>query len=443
MAIGMTLTLMVGVTTVHAEGRLSGILGGGLDAARSVGSRVANRGTQAGGLAGRVLNRGADATRAIGQRGTGVVSNATTRGLDTGSQVATRSLNVAGSAINGTVSAGVAVGGRIVDVGTNVTTRGVTAVGSAGNSVRIAVTNVQPRIENLSQQVVAAGVERFSNATRVLDAAPVVGQNLAAQNLVNPVAEPGLVGVPGVVDGALQVGNGLANGNAVQVADGIVNIVDASQPQLPAGVIPAAVGALGAINGRAGGDNSIVAGDGNGVPTTSSANDSSAAVSILETGTSSTTAEADAAVDIENNGFDSQAESNSIQDGAPDLVLEDLQLSAAATIVAGPAYVLRFRNQGSAVAQGFHVALLAGVNGQVTADAPRAMGYLSSVDPGQTVVINLRLPVSATQIRGVDGSLVPMTDVFVSLDFADVVEELDENNNLAIVQAKALQTNTK
>src|SRR5262249_16799473 len=42
-----------------------------------------------------------------------------------------------------------------------------------------------------------------------------------------------------------------------------------------------------------------------------------------------------------------------------DLVLEDVKLVAPATLVAGPAYRVKFRNQGTAVAANFEVAILA------------------------------------------------------------------------------------
>ena len=49
-----------------------------------------------------------------------------------------------------------------------------------------------------------------------------------------------------------------------------------------------------------------------------------------------------------------------------DLALEDMQLAAHAPAIAGPAYRLQFRNQGSAAATNFYVVLLAGVGASPT-----------------------------------------------------------------------------
>ena len=53
-----------------------------------------------------------------------------------------------------------------------------------------------------------------------------------------------------------------------------------------------------------------------------------------------------------------------------DLVLEDVKLASPATLVAGPAYTIKFRNQGTKAAGKFEVAILAGLAGKLTADAP-------------------------------------------------------------------------
>ena len=45
-----------------------------------------------------------------------------------------------------------------------------------------------------------------------------------------------------------------------------------------------------------------------------------------------------------------------------DLVLEDVTLASPATLVAGPAYTVKFRNQGTRPAGKFQVAIIAGFN---------------------------------------------------------------------------------
>ena len=126
--------------------------------------------------------------------------------------------------------------------------------------------------------------------------------------------------------------------------------------------------------------------------------------------------------------------------GAVDLALEDLQLAARATTIAGPAYRLRFRNQGTAAAGAFHIVLLAGVGTQPASDAPRAVVQAPEIGAGESLEIVLRLPASAMQMVGANGQRIAMTHVFVALDFTDAIAELDELNNLAIVEAGALET---
>lgn len=123
-----------------------------------------------------------------------------------------------------------------------------------------------------------------------------------------------------------------------------------------------------------------------------------------------------------------------------DLALEDLKLAAHATAIAGPAYLLQFRNQGSAEATDFYVVLFAGVGPVPTEDAPRAVLHVASVAPGETVEAILRLPAAAMQMTDASGVRREMTHVFVSLDFTDAIAEVDEMNNLAIVEATALTT---
>ena len=62
-------------------------------------------------------------------------------------------------------------------------------------------------------------------------------------------------------------------------------------------------------------------------------------------------------------------------------MLEDIQLAAPATLVAGPAYTVKFRNQGTDSATKFQVAVLAGIDDKMTADAPRGVVEVKSSAP--------------------------------------------------------------
>ena len=83
-----------------------------------------------------------------------------------------------------------------------------------------------------------------------------------------------------------------------------------------------------------------------------------------------------------------------------DLVLDDVKLVAPATLVAGPAYTVKFRNQGTAPAGKFQVALLAGRDGKLDEDAPRAVVDVSSLAAGELKEVTLRLPQKALKLAG-------------------------------------------
>ncbi len=88
-----------------------------------------------------------------------------------------------------------------------------------------------------------------------------------------------------------------------------------------------------------------------------------------------------------------------VTEGA-DLVLENIELAAPATLVAGPAYRVKFRNQGTAAAGKFEVAVLAGLDAKLTAEAPRAVVEINSLAAGQSGEVTLRLPQSAMNMAG-------------------------------------------
>ncbi len=123
-----------------------------------------------------------------------------------------------------------------------------------------------------------------------------------------------------------------------------------------------------------------------------------------------------------------------------DLVLEDVKLAAPATLVAGPAYTVKFRNQGSQDAGKFEVGLLAGVNGRLTQDAPRAVIEVKSLPAGKSAEVTLRLPQSALKLLGANGRPAAFTHLFVAVDLLNTVAESDETNNTAVVARTELET---
>ncbi len=123
-----------------------------------------------------------------------------------------------------------------------------------------------------------------------------------------------------------------------------------------------------------------------------------------------------------------------VSEGA-DLVLENVELAAQATLVAGPAYRVKFRNQGTQAAGKFEVAVLAGLDGKLTADAPRAVVEVNSLAAGQSGEVTLRLPQSALQMTGAtNGKPAVFTHLFVAVDLMNTVVETDETNNTAVIE---------
>lgn len=120
--------------------------------------------------------------------------------------------------------------------------------------------------------------------------------------------------------------------------------------------------------------------------------------------------------------------------GSPDLVLEDLKLMSPATSIAGPAYRLKFRNQGTGAAGNFQVAMLAGFAGNLADDAPRAVVEVPGLFAGESLEVTLRLPASAMRMAHADYPRpVACTHLYVGVDFQASVAEVDETNNIAVV----------
>ena len=127
-----------------------------------------------------------------------------------------------------------------------------------------------------------------------------------------------------------------------------------------------------------------------------------------------------------------------------DLVLEDVQLASSATLVAGPAYTVKFRNQGRQAAGKFQVGILAGLDGKLVSDAPRALVEVESLAAGQVKEVTLRLPLKSMQLhRPGQGLPTAFTHLFVAVDLNNTVAETDETNNTAIVERAALESSAQ
>jgi hypothetical protein len=105
-----------------------------------------------------------------------------------------------------------------------------------------------------------------------------------------------------------------------------------------------------------------------------------------------------------------------------DLVLVDVELAEEATGLAGPAYRLRFMNQGLAATPKFIAAAITSNDGNAAADAPRAVVEVPGMAAGEDRAMVLRLP------RGKSKYLI------LALDLKGAVAETDKDNNVALVE---------
>ncbi len=125
--------------------------------------------------------------------------------------------------------------------------------------------------------------------------------------------------------------------------------------------------------------------------------------------------------------------------GSADLVVEDIHAVQPATLIAGPAYSVTFRNQGTAAAGHFRVGLFAALEGKV-ADGAQATVDVAGLAAGQSRQVTLRLPVAAMQIVSVSTSQPSAFDkLMVAVDTDNSIEETDKTNNVAVVDRDALE----
>jgi hypothetical protein len=127
-------------------------------------------------------------------------------------------------------------------------------------------------------------------------------------------------------------------------------------------------------------------------------------------------------------------------DSNVDLVLEDVQLAAPATLVAGPAFTVKFRNQGTQAAGKFQVGIFAGLTEKLVSDSPKAVVEVKSLAAGDVQTVTLRLPQKALKLTGADNKPTAFTHLFVAVDLTNAVAETDETNNTAVIERAALES---
>lgn len=118
----------------------------------------------------------------------------------------------------------------------------------------------------------------------------------------------------------------------------------------------------------------------------------------------------------------------------PDLILEDIRLESPATLVAGPAYRVKLRNQGTTDCGKFQAALFASVGGEPTESSPKVTVELAQLGAGQVTEVVLRLPASSMQMQTSDGSRSEFKVMYVAIDWQNNVSEIDESNNAVALE---------
>ncbi len=122
---------------------------------------------------------------------------------------------------------------------------------------------------------------------------------------------------------------------------------------------------------------------------------------------------------------------------AIDLELVGLQLVDNGNVEEqiGPRYRTWVRNNGStAIHTEFKIAILAADGEQPKPESPNVTGRMSSIEAGQTIAIDLRLPLAALVMgRDAQGNPAPFSKLFVWIDSAQEILESSETNNATMM----------
>jgi hypothetical protein len=120
-----------------------------------------------------------------------------------------------------------------------------------------------------------------------------------------------------------------------------------------------------------------------------------------------------------------------------DLELVGLQLVDEGSVEEqiGPRYRIWTHNNGStAIHTEFKVAILAADGDQPKPESPQVAGRVSAIEAGQTLAIELRLPVTANELgRDAQGNPVAFSKLFVWIDSLREIKESNENNNATLM----------
>lgn len=117
-----------------------------------------------------------------------------------------------------------------------------------------------------------------------------------------------------------------------------------------------------------------------------------------------------------------------------DLLVENITLASPSTKVAGPAYKISVRNQGSEPSAKFNIALFASLDGKINEQCPKAFLEVRDLAPNTSADYIIRLPKSADKMLDpISKETKSFTFIATAVDFFGVQPEADESNNTAIL----------
>jgi len=123
-----------------------------------------------------------------------------------------------------------------------------------------------------------------------------------------------------------------------------------------------------------------------------------------------------------------------------DLVLDTIELAEPATLVGGPVYRVKFRNQGTMAAGAFRVGLVAGFEDRPIEESPRAVADVPGLGASQTGEVQLQLPLGSMKLIGASTvSSKEFSFLAGAVDVDEAVSESDKTNNVASVARSEVQ----
>ena len=123
-----------------------------------------------------------------------------------------------------------------------------------------------------------------------------------------------------------------------------------------------------------------------------------------------------------------------------DLVLTDLRAVAPGNgSDLGPLFQMTIANQGPSATPAFQATIVAAVSKEQLDTAANATAQVSSIEPGQSTQVEVRLPVEAMALQDASGPTM-FKVLGVALDDLNQVDELDERNNRGLVYREDIRS---